>query len=333
MLEFSSDDIAKCKRIAITLTKGIVRNKLNFSYGILQEYTTTENNETFTVCKNGYWSYHSDNISIEAPLKSNPVIHIAYSEDEPYNGNLSETIARVTRTINSLKHLFKENKGLEKELVLVRHTGFRNIRYEAIKKYFRFYNIEYMEVPFDNQEFENPLFLRLFCEAFQGESINFTGIDLKTVYEKYLEKMNERISDRCDVNYRYKIVQKTIRAIVAYKFEKNAGNNIISIDESVEIVLEIQQKYSCKTDLLEQLLSEGILTQNVLWNGEEYIYITYERMEDYVYAEMLCEELAKMSIEEFRKKYCYILELVYNLFFITNLGSAQLSNLLWCTEK
>lgn len=207
------------------------------------------------------------------------------------------------------RYLFKENRTLKEELVSVRHKGFQSISYEAIKKYFRFYNIEYMEIPFESQEFENPLFLRLFCEAYQGECVNLTGIDLKTVYEKYLEKINERISDKCDVNYRYKIVQKTIRAIVSYKFEKNAGNNTISMDEIMDIVLENQQKYGCRGDLLEELLSEGILTQNVLWNGDECIYITYERMEDYVYAEMLCEEFTQMSVEKFEEKYIYLLEI------------------------
>lgn len=207
------------------------------------------------------------------------------------------------------RYLFKENKSLKEELLLVRHKGFQFISYDAIKKYFRFYNIEYMGIPFENQEFENPLFLRLFCEAYRGESVSLTGIDLKTVYEKYLEKMNERISDKCDVNYRYKIVQKTIRAIVSYKFEKNAGNNTISMDEIIDIVLENQQKCDCRGDLLEELLSEGILTQNILWNGDEYIYITYERMEDYVYAEMLCKELAQMSIEEFWQKHTGIIEM------------------------
>ncbi len=207
------------------------------------------------------------------------------------------------------RYLFKENRTLKEELVLVRHKGFQSISYEAIKKYFRFYNIDYMEIPFENQEFENPLFLRLFCEAYQGEYVNLTGIDLKTVYEKYLEKINERISDKCDVNYRYKIVQKIIRAIVLYKFEKNAGNNTISMDEIIDIVLENQQKCGCRGDLLEELLSEGILTQNILWNGDEYIYITYERMEDYVYAEMLCKELVQMSIEEFWQKHTGIIEM------------------------
>ena len=211
----------------------------------------------------------------------------------------------LVMTIRSeyLRHLFIENKELKNEFLRVHHGGFRHIRYEAIKKYFAFYNIEYMEMPFENSEFENPLFLRLFCEAYQGESVNLTGIDLKDVYDKYLEKINERISDKCEVNYRYKIVQKIIRNIVAYKFEKNAGNNIISIDEVMDIVLELQQKFGCKKDLLEQLLSEGILTQNVLGNNDEFIYITYERMEDYIYAEKLCEELRKMPAESFSKKY------------------------------
>lgn len=48
---------------------------------------------------------------------------------------------------------------------------------------------------------------------------------------------------------------------------------------------------------------EGILTQNILGSGGEYIYITYERMEDYIYAEKLCEELKKMPTESFSKQY------------------------------
>ena len=215
----------------------------------------------------------------------------------------------VTIRSEYIRHLFIENKELKQEFLHVHHRGFRNIRYEAIKKYFTFYNIGYMEIPFENPEFENPLFLRLFCEAYQGESVNLKGIDLKDVYNKYLEKINESISDKCEVNYRYKIVQKIIRNIVMYKFEKNAGNNVISIEEVMNIVLELQQKYGCKKDLLEQLLSEGILTQNILGSGEEYIYITYERMEDYIYAEKLYEELKKMSAESFSKQYK---NLIYN---------------------
>lgn len=230
-----------------------------------------------------------------------------------WNDHLSGMLEKIKRfswislvmTIRSeyIRHLFKENRELNQEFLRVHHIGFRHIRFEAIKKYFTFYKIKYMEIPFENPEFENPLFLRLFCEAYQGENVNLTGIGLKDVYERYLEKINERISDKCEVNYRYKIVQKVIRNIVIYKFEKNAGNNVISIDEVMDIVLELQEKYGCKKDLLEQLLSEGILTQNILGSGDEYIYITYERMEDYIYVERLCEELKKMPADSFSRQY------------------------------
>ena len=201
------------------------------------------------------------------------------------------------------KPLFSENNALSHEFLHVWHRGFRQIRYQAIKKYFAYYDINYMEIPINNPEFDNPLFLRLFCEAYEGESINLTEINLKDVYEKYLGKINERISEKCEVNYRYKIVQKTVRSIVTHKFKENAGNNVISIDEVMDIVLEIQKKFDCKVDLLEQLLSEGVLTQNILWTGDEYIYITYERMDDYIYAELLCEELDRISPKEFTEQH------------------------------
>ena len=83
--------------------------KVVFSFGVLQEYATTENNETFEVSKNWYWRFYSDTISIEAPLKSKRTIYITDSEDEPYTGNLQETISHVTAKIDSLKSLFEES--------------------------------------------------------------------------------------------------------------------------------------------------------------------------------------------------------------------------------
>lgn len=114
LLGFSFDDVSKCDKISVLLsekngTKTIVRSKVVFSFGVLQEYATTENNETFEVSKNGFWSYHSNNISIEAPVNANRTIQIKDSETNPYKGNLTETLIRITATINSLKLLFKEN--------------------------------------------------------------------------------------------------------------------------------------------------------------------------------------------------------------------------------
>ena len=114
LLGFPFNDISKCDKISVSLsektgTGTIVRSKVVFSFGVLQEYATTENNETFEVSKNGYWRFYSDTISIEAPLKSKRTIYITDSEDEPYTGNLQETISHVTAKIDSLKSLFEES--------------------------------------------------------------------------------------------------------------------------------------------------------------------------------------------------------------------------------
>lgn len=221
-----------------------------------------------------------------------------------------------------VRNLYKDN-SLEDELVEVVHTGFASVKGEALRRYFRYYDVRYLELPFENPEFENPLFLRLFCEAYRGKEVDFSKLQIGDAYENYLIEMNQRVSEACGVNERYKLVQETIKRIVQYKYECNAGNNFVSLRECGEILLEIEGKYHCKLDLLGELLSEGVLTQNLYYNGEEYIYITYERLEEYLYAEYLCEELRTAKQADFCAKYE---ELIYNQGLMQSLAVALVKN-------
>ena len=50
-------------------------------------------------------------------------------------------------------------------VVRVTHQGFAGQEYAATKVFFRYYGITLPSVPLLNPEFENPLFLKLFCEG------------------------------------------------------------------------------------------------------------------------------------------------------------------------
>lgn len=83
--------------------------------------------------------------------------------------------------------IFEDTIDLKDELVCVTHTGFSTVEYEATKKYFDFYGITYSEVPLANHEFQNPLFLRLFCEGYRDQSIQFNNIRYSDIYKKYID--------------------------------------------------------------------------------------------------------------------------------------------------
>ncbi|SEP47308.1 hypothetical protein [Propionispora vibrioides] len=198
--------------------------------------------------------------------------------------------------------VFEDNRNLRDELVCVTHNGFGMVEYEATKKYFDFYGITYSEVPLANHEFQNPLFLRLFCEGYRKQIVQFNNIKYSDVYKNYIDTINIKISNICGFNRRYPVVYEVLNKIVEYKYDNN-DNNFIPFDALSDIILSIQTKYACKDDLLGQLLSEGIVTQNVNYDGQEYIYVTYERLEDFLYSNKLLQEITRIGKDDFVNKH------------------------------
>ncbi|MEQ8191786.1 MAG: SIR2 family protein, partial [Candidatus Eremiobacterota bacterium] len=199
--------------------------------------------------------------------------------------------------------LFADNRNLENEFVKVNHQGFSTIEYDAIRKYFEFYNIQFADIPFSEQEFRNPLFLRLLCEGFKNRRIDLSKISFTDVYTNYLLSINLRISEICEYSRHINIVEKVINKMVLYEQDAELGNNLIPLSSAVEIIIDIEYRYNIKKPLLDELLSNGVLTQNKNYNNEECIYVTYEKLYDYLYAKLLTKELDGIGIEQFRLKY------------------------------
>lgn len=205
-----------------------------------------------------------------------------------------------------VENLLDNNDYLKNSLVNITHKGFSDIEYSAIKKYFDFYNIPYSDIPFTNQEFRNPLFLRLLCEGFKNNRIDLDNISFVQIYKNYLSSINKGISETCGYSRRINIVEKVIIKLVEYKYNKGKGNNLILLDEAIDIIIDIEKKYNTKP-LLDELISNGIITQSINYNSKEYIHITYEKLEDYIYAQLLEEELKNIGENKFSSKYINLL--------------------------
>ncbi|MBU3183253.1 SIR2 family NAD-dependent protein deacylase [Clostridium estertheticum] len=202
-----------------------------------------------------------------------------------------------------VESLFADNHKLESELIKVNHQGFSTLEYSAIKKYFKFYNIQYTDIPFAEQEFRNPLFLRLLCDGFKNKSIDLSKITFTDVYKNYLLAINLRISEICEYSRHINIVEKVINEMVLYKHNVGVGNNLIPLSCAIEIIMEIERRNNIKNSLLDELLSNGVITQNVNYNNEECVYVTYEKLDDYLYAKLLISELENIGVDQFRIKY------------------------------
>lgn len=111
-LNFSNDDILKCKKVLISYMETFekekrVRAKILLINGKKQEYAILENGETFHIFKDGRWNYLSDSgirIVYNGNI-GNYIFSMTGSEYDIVTVNPRETIKRVKERISKLLNL------------------------------------------------------------------------------------------------------------------------------------------------------------------------------------------------------------------------------------
>ena len=177
----------------------------------------------------------------------------------------------------------------KKNAIRVVHDGFAGVEYEAAQRFFDTYNIIQPSIPFLHPEFQNPLFLKLFCEGLHKAGLKtipdgFDGIT--KIIDFYISAINKRLSDPCRLNYSNKLnlVHLAIHAVVGMQVERQC--QYISYAEANLIVGQAVQHhtehYKC---FLDELVNEGVFSLNMFWtasSSEEGVYFAYERFSDHI---------------------------------------------------
>jgi hypothetical protein len=208
-----------------------------------------------------------------------------------------------------VKLLESNIEHLKYSLIRYTHYGFRNVEYEASKLYFNSYNIELPSVPLLHPEFQNPLFLKLFCEGLSkaGHSKIPDGIDgISRIFEFYINSVNNRLAEPKNFNYSQglNIVDKTLKHLVKFKMDKKLS--YIPFEEAIVIISDLQRKYSVTGNLIDALIAEGVLSNNLFWKDkdsyEEGIYVSYERFEDHLITSEILDNISSENIHnEFKE--------------------------------
>lgn len=193
-----------------------------------------------------------------------------------------------------------------KALGVVNYTlfGFRNKEYEASKLFFNNYNIQLPNVPLLHPEFQNPLFLKLFCEGISksGQNKIPDGIQgITSIIDFFVKNVNDILSNpkRFDYSTGLNLVNKSISAIIQFKIDNNV--EYVDYEKAIEVIEETISKFvSKKGTFLDELISEGIFSKNLFWKQkdeyEEGIYLAYERFEDHLLCKYLIEKNSDLDL-------------------------------------
>jgi hypothetical protein len=107
---------------------------------------------------------------------------------------------------------------VQKDLIRVVHHGFASKEYDAVAQFFQHFGIELPSVPPLVPEFQNPLFLKLFCEALNNEGLTSIPRGLQgitAVFRFYVNSAEQKIARELDFDRKAHLVHKAIDALLA----------------------------------------------------------------------------------------------------------------------
>jgi len=170
----------------------------------------------------------------------------------------------------------------------VMHHGFGEEVFEAVANYFEGYRVQSSHFPPLIEEFRNPLFLRLFCEAFEDKRLPDGPVTLKLVMSARIERLTSQLQKHIDCSP--DDVKAAINAVAAL-IRDNRGR---SVDK--EAVRSAVNAYSPvrshSRSLYTHLRSNGLLVEitelSTTPKDSVKVRFAFERFSDYfIAAELL----------------------------------------------
>lgn len=192
-------------------------------------------------------------------------------------------------------------------IVRIRHEGFADVGHLVVSHFFNYYKIVEPASPLLNPEFNNPLFLKLFCKSLADSGLHiippgYNGFT--SVIDYFLSSINKKLSapEELDYDERIPIVKNAVNELLTRMVDKN--QDFIEYIEANELVTEIFKPVCNNNDqYLNRLISEGVLNDDVHWDDQgknfDVIYFAYQRFQDHLTVSSLLDRfLDADNVEE-----------------------------------
>lgn len=183
--------------------------------------------------------------------------------------------------------------GKERSWTNIQHRGFGAEVIEAIRHYFEAFNVRTSYFPPSLVEFRNPLFLRVFCEAFQDQDLPKGPLGFDRVMRARVDRLSIQIKREidCDPEDTRAALRDIAKAIAA------KGGRPISRETARELTLKHFPNRDSSSSLYGRLLSNGMLVESIN-EGEIYVRFPFERFSDYFIASQILNGIT--SVDDFR---------------------------------
>jgi len=196
-----------------------------------------------------------------------------------------------------------ENVAIPEGLVpcrLIRtvHHGFAGHEYQATRTFFDYFGIERPSVPLLVPEFQNPLFLKLFCQGLRNRDLRKVPSGLQgitAIFNFFIESVNDKLSrpEFLDFDPKYQVVQGAVEKLAQMMTDK--GFLWLPREEAQAAVNTFLPYGGYEKSLFRQMISEGLLAEDRfrIANDDKWcegIHFSYERFADHMVAKHLLDK-------------------------------------------
>lgn len=198
------------------------------------------------------------------------------------------------------QHFFEEKikkdiaKGVIPSIAL---HGFVGILEEAIPLFFNHYKIPIETSDYFNREFENPLFLKIYCETYQHNQ-SCVKFDIYALFNCLFKQEEEKIKSvnqiMCEIEY-YPIIMNVIGE---YFYSNNTS--LIPLEELSSKLKNYEKIWF----FIDGFLKSKILVSYKTIEGSTNVYLGYEKFSDYIVANhILSRTKNKAELKKYVRKH------------------------------
>lgn len=157
---------------------------------------------------------------------------------------------------------------------------------EAIDRYFEYYNIKLSNHSGAIRHFQEPLYLKLFCETKQNQVVSFQNEDLFDVFDKYLIEINKRIVKELGLDLRFnkKFLPGKLHSLAQYQWTNSVRG--IPIENITHGILTEEEFHTLESEDL-------VIFRD--WYKEEVIFFTYDLLNGYLIAKYIFDPLESLQ--------------------------------------
>ncbi len=176
--------------------------------------------------------------------------------------------------------------------VLVTHNGFADKEYDAARKFFTYFGLEFPSTPILQPEFQNPLLLITLCRGLKDRGERrlprgFHGIT--STLDLYLETVNERLAESLDFNPKDFLVRRALEKIARQMVKTK--NRWLTRSIAEEIVNQVLPGRNFRESLYRGLVIEEVLIEERYEttedSREEVVCISYDHFTDHIIVDFL----------------------------------------------